>query len=111
MHPFIEAKPDPNREQEYLQLIRIGHKAFSFLSVYTEIKQEIRGRMGSMLMEIYFMLPEETTKFLKDCNINTYFENMISDSSHGEREILKQTFLSILVIHIRYYGINLTVDN
>jgi hypothetical protein len=111
VQPFVEAKPTPERQQEYLQLIRIGHKAFSFLSVYTEIKQEIRVRMGLMLMELYFMLPEETGNFLRDCNINTYFENMISDSSHGERDTLKQTFLSILLIHIRYYGINLALGN
>lgn len=54
-------------------MIKIGHKAFSFLSVYTEVKQEIRVGMGRMLIELYFMLPEETGRFLKDCNINTYF--------------------------------------
>lgn len=36
---------------------------------------------------------------------------MISDSSQGERGTLKLTFLAILLIHIRYYGINPSIHN
>lgn len=57
--------------------------AFGFLTIYSDIKQDIRVRVGQIFNELVFTLPETTLSFLKDCNIRTYTENIISNSTNN----------------------------
>lgn len=86
-------------------------KAMTFLNVFSDIKPEYKYRIGAILAEIYFLLPEQTTGFLQDVNLQTYIENILTHPDEHFREMLKSVLYKVLLINIRYFKIDISNKN
>ena len=90
-----------------MKLLDINNRALSFLSVFTSLKGDIRTKISRSLLEIYHILPDQTSTYFSELNMYTFTENLISHSNASYRKGLARIFKRNMFTYTRFFNINI----
>ena len=85
-----------------MKLLDINNRALSFLSVFTSLKGDIRTKISRSLLEIYHILPDQTSTYFSELNMYTFTENLISHSNASYRKGLARIFKRNMFTYTRF---------
>ena len=56
---------------------------------------------------MYHVLPDQTDKFFKELNIDTFNENLLTHNDPLFRQSIRKIFVKNMITYLIYYGINI----